>query len=168
METDRGAVLTVRAAARGLLDFSRADPRDIRWWRRSTAVVRSMHRDDGLAVVRAALDYQLAMLSNGGVTEETFRGARDGAYESFNDVVNIVQPWAANTTEELKKQGINELLAAYKETFGDPNDPEFQRKLAEGLAEWKRLSDRHQEETEEERINRLLLERDARSRGLRG
>ena len=127
-----------------------------------------MAQDEERLVVKAAYDFQRALMGNGSLTEDSFKKTQELAREAFNDFFNLIQPWAAKSTEDLKKQSIDNLIAMYKETFGDPNDPEFIRKIEEGVAESRRRRRyREDSETDEERVNRMLRERDEAARGLR-
>lgn len=127
-----------------------------------------MAQDEERLVVKAAYDFQLALMGNGALTEESFKKTQERAREAFNDFINLIQPWAAKSTEELKKQSIDNLIEMYKETFGDPDDPEFIRKIEEGVAESRRRRRNRQiSESDDERVNRMLRERDEAARGLR-
>jgi len=129
-----------------------------------------MAQDDDRLVVKAAYDFQLALMGNGSLTEDSFKKTQERARDSFNDIVNTVHPWAAKSAEELKRSSIDNLIETYKETFGisDLEDPEFLRKIEEGLeADRQRRRQRQIKESDEERVNRRLRERDEAARGLR-
>lgn len=129
-----------------------------------------MAQDDDRLVVKAAYDFQLALMGNGSLTEDSFKKTQERARDAFNDLVNTVHPWAAKSSEELKQNSIDNLIEMYKETFGvsDLNDPEFIRKIEEGIeADRQRRKKRQLKESDEDRLNRLLRERDETARGLR-
>jgi len=157
LETDRGAVLTVRAALRKVVDFSKARITDVNWWRKANLLIRRMADDDNLLVLRAAFDYQRSLVGNSGTTDESFKASQKAAQKLMKSLQSIVYPWdvARADTE------VNNLIDSYKKMIGDPDDPTFQRKLLHDLETQKSQEDAEKPETEDERINRLLAERDA-------
>lgn len=170
METDRGAVLTCRAAARRVVDYSQAQVLDIGWWRSTNAKVSAMARLDEIEGIKAAYDYQRSLVGNGGLTGDSFKEAQKTARDLFGKLVDALSPWASKNAESFKEQEINSLIDTYKKIIGDPNDPEFMAKLVHDLA----LQDQKRREvtvteSEEDRVDRLLKERDAyySKRGMR-
>lgn len=158
MESDRGAVLTVRAAARGVIDFSRARVRDVRWWRRSNAIIRAMDRDDEFDLVRAAFDLQRSLVGNSGLTDESFKQAQKTANEAFAQLQQIRRPWFDKA--KAKADAIAGMIAEYKKYIGDPDDPVFREKLLADAAAAEAAS-APPAESEDARIERLIRERDA-------
>lgn len=162
METDRGAVLTLRAAARGVVDFSQARVLDVRWWRRSNALIKAMAAEDDLVAVRAAFDLQRSLVGNGNLTKESFEECQKKVQALFGDVIDVLCPWAAKDGEAKKTGQVNELIDKYRTMVGDPNDPEYAKKLAHDLALIDAQEEEGPEESETARIDRLLKERDER------
>lgn len=160
METDRGAVLTLRAAARGIIDFSQARPLDVRWWRRTNVLMKAMAADDDLIAVRAAFDLQRSLVGNGSLTEKSFEGCQKSAKALFGDIIEVLYPWSAKDAEAKKQGQLNGMIDAYKKLVGDPDDPEFQKKLLHDLALQDAQAQEEPEESEGDRIDRLLKERD--------
>jgi len=122
-----------------------------------------MARDDELRGLRAAFDFQCALVGNGNLKEESFTDAQRRAKEVFNDILNTLNPWAAKSLEQVREDELNALIRLYHDTIGDPDDPELRAKWeANRLAcEAERREARKQKETEEERIDRLLRQREA-------
>lgn len=161
MEADRGAVLTIRAAARGVVDFSRARVRDVGWWRRTNALIRAMDRDDRLVLAKAAFDHQLSLVGNSALTDESFKKSQETARELYQEILNLAEPWAARSVADVKAATRSGLISAYKRLIGDPDDPAFRRKL---LADQERLKAGKVAaapvETQDQKIDRLMRERD--------
>ena len=159
MEADRGAVLTLRAAVRGVIDFAQARVRDVRWWRRANVLIKAMAAEDDLVAVRAAFDLQRSLVGNGSLTEKSFEGCQKAAKALFGDIVDVLYPWSARDAESRKQGQLDGMIDAYKKLVGDPDDPEFQKKLLHDLA---RMDAKEEEpgETEDARIDRLLRERE--------
>lgn len=160
METDRGAVLTCRAAARGAIDFTKANVRDLSWWRMTNAVISSMARTEEIVALQAAYAFQLALVGNSGLTEESFKNSQKTGKEIFQQIVDTQMPWAAVHTKGHKDREVNSLIDAYKQLIGDPNDPEFQKKLLHDMELQDKPPVAVPQESEEARIARLIEERD--------
>lgn len=116
-----------------------------------------MARSDELELLKAAFQFQLALVSNAQLTEESWKKARQHGLDLFNDMVALLRPWGP-ADHGLKKE-ISSLRERYKKLIGDPADPEFKKVIA---AEAKRMlstpADEH-EETGDERVDRLFRER---------
>lgn len=160
METDRGAVLTCRAAARGAIDFARANIRDLSWWRMSNAVISSMARTEEIVALQAAYDFQLALVGNSGLTEESFKAAQKTGKEIFQQIIDTQMPWAASDMKGQKDREVNSLIDAYKRLIGDPDDPEFQKKILHDMEMQAKPKVVEVVETDDQRIARLIEERD--------
>jgi hypothetical protein len=161
LETDRGAVLTVRACREGVIDFSQAQLRDVRWWRRANLLVGSMARDDDLEIVRALLRFHLALLGNTQLTEDSWKSSKKHALDLINEIVGLVQPWGARSSERRMTDEMANLRELYKREIGDLDDPAFMRDVIG--AEVERLERLSMEEagpeTAEERMERLGREK---------
>lgn len=160
MEADRGAVLTLRAAVRGVIDFTQARVHDVRWWRRANVLIKAMAAEDDLVAVRAAFDLQRSLVGNSGLTEKSFEGCQKAAKALFGDIVEVLYPWSAKDAEQKKAGEIGGLIDQYKRLVGDPDDPEFQKKLAHDLALQEAAAQEETPESDNDRIERLLRERD--------
>lgn len=160
MEADRGAVLTLRAAVRGVIDFSQARVHDVRWWRRANVLIRAMAAEDDLVAVRAAFDLQRSLVGNAGLTEKSFEGCQKKAQALFGDIVECLYPWSVKDAAARTEGQMGSLIDAYKKMVGDPDDPEFQKKLLHDLTTLEAEQAAEPAESESDRIDRLLRERD--------
>lgn len=160
MESDRGAVLTLRAASRGVIDFSKARVLDVSWWRRANALIRAMDSEDDLVAIRAAFDFQRSLVGNSGLTEQSFKDCQKSAKALLGELLNALHPWLA----KARPDEISGLVEKYKKLVGDPADPEFRKKLDHDLALLDAAdAEQAPAETEDQRIDRLIAERDARN-----
>lgn len=117
-----------------------------------------MHEGKEAEIVKTAYQFQCALVGNGNLTEESFKKAQARSKEVFNDLVNLHQPWAAKTTEEVQMEEYSKLIQTYKDTIGDPDDPAFMEALKAGLAARNLADEVVEEETEEQRVSRLMSE----------
>jgi len=149
-----------------MIDFSRAAIDDVAWWRRSNAMIRQMARDDEIAGLKSLFEFQCALVANGSLTKESFDTSQEAAKELYLEIIRAIQPWNQTDKKSTRSSQIEQLMDAYKKYVGDPDDPVFQAKLIK-----QRERQKAQEagliespvvmETEDERITRLIRERDA-------
>lgn len=165
METDRGAVLSIRAAAEGVIDFSAANVADVSWWRRTNVLIGAMTRRDELTVLQAALAHHCALAANASLTDESFKASQETLKFIANAIANAVRPWAARSTDEAFTDKVKSLTDLYRQLVGDPDDPAFMAKLVE---EYRTNEERRARatveavrETEEQRLDRLINTRNA-------
>ena len=163
MATDRGAVLTIRAAARGVIDFSKARPSDSQWWRRTTILLDAIGKDDDEKIFRDVYNFHLALVSNSGLTEESFKQEQEKAREVFYDLTGVLRPWDGLNSEERKAREFSDLRQEYVRRFGDPNDPVVAAKLQEDIRQMMEAREVQKAvEDDMDRITRLQNERQAR------
>jgi hypothetical protein len=159
LATDRGAVLTVRAQVRGVIDFHEARLLDPKWWKRVNILLTELERDYDLQMIQAAYRLHLAFLGNGQLTPESFESSQKRAKETFSDIIGVLYPWQGGSVEMRRKEN-QSLREAYKKLVGDPDDPEFKKIIAAEVARMTSTTvEEDTEETEYERINRLIGER---------
>ena len=159
MESDRGAVLTVRSAVRGVVDYSEVDLFDKSWWRRWRVLVTGMSELDTIDLLKPLFDYQLALVANSGLTEDSFKQAQESARDNFENIVGAMRPWEGRTKEERVESDIAQYKEDWKHFFGWELDDEEQvaeywekRKKAETQLEQK---SEQEAQAEEERAKRF-------------
>ena len=169
MESDRGAALTIRAASRGLIDFRQARLLDPDWWKYCRLIFQGIVWDDDRVLQDAIYRFHLSLVSNSGLTEESFAEAQKNAQNGFYDVVGLLRPWAGVSAAERQTQEVDTLKKAYEEAFGRSlDDPEFIKQEEEAVARWRadRAQQRDSFESEEDRVRRLRAESKERIRKL--
>ena len=160
METDRGAVLTVRAAVRGVIDFSKARLLDPHWWRRSSILIKAVGADDDERLLRDIFNFHLALVSNSGLTDESFAKEQSKARDAFYDITGAIRPWEGVSAEARKAKEIKDLRQQYIAVFGDPSDPVVAAKLHKDIAEMMEAREKLLAvESDMDRITRLKAER---------
>lgn len=97
-------------------------------------LVRAMHEFDTLDLLRTAHQHQCALISHGGLKEESFKDVQTQAKALFQDMMNIVQPWAQRNQDGALDDR-QTLIEEFKKRFGDPDDPEVQAKYAKQAKE---------------------------------
>ena len=84
-----------------------------------------MAREDDLEIIKSAFKFHLALVANPQLTDESWKASKKTAIELFNDVINVIHPWAAKSTTERKQEEFDKLHSLYKTMIGDLADPEF-------------------------------------------
>jgi hypothetical protein len=163
LENDRGAVLTVRAAARGLIDFRQAELLDPDWWRRYNIMIAGMSRDDDFDLQTKVMDFHLALVSNSGLTEDSFKSSQANARETFYDIIAVTRPWEMGSKDQRQEKLLNDSYDAYKAAFGeDLRDPEFKERNKADVAQWKldrELEEANSPDAIEAIVHRKITER---------
>jgi hypothetical protein len=167
LETDRNAVLIQRAFLRKVITSNDCEPDEAAWWRRTMPLVRSMHEFDTLSLLNAIHQHQCALISHGGLKEESFKDVQTQAKATFQDMMNIVQPWARKSQDAVADDR-QTVIDEFKARFGDPNDPAVQEKYSrlakEAMAKME-ITKRKAEE-DAQRIKEILT-KSRRTRGKR-
>lgn len=153
------------------MDFDRAEPQDIKWWRKVNYVLAAMQRDDELQLIRASFDFHLAHLSNPVFNQEQkdYLETKKRLEREFHELTNMLRPWASRTQEEIEKDSLQAVIQQYKGVFGDPNDP----KLLESIEKYTQYRQQRRrdrllglvDEAPEDRVTRLLRERARQRQG---
>lgn len=109
----------VRAAAAGVVDYTRADPKDINWRIRHQLLLREVQRQEQCKLIDLVYRKQLALISHGRLEHESFVAAQDGANKLLGQLQDEIFPWLATTTEtETQKDTISdadaELIKRYR------------------------------------------------------
>jgi len=126
-----------------------------------------MEAEDDMLVARMAFDLQRSLVGNSGLTEKSFASVQKTVKELFDDIVNLQYPWEAKEAVATQQSQLEGLIEKYKHLIGDPDDPEFANKLLEDYKRSLAPAETTAKETESQRIDRLLRERDAKYRSVR-
>lgn len=127
-------------------------------------IVSRMAEDDDLIGLKAAAAFQLALVGNGNLKDEDFKQAQERSKELFQEILNTLSPWDRMSLADIKNKEIQGLIDAYKAKFGDPDDPVVRHRLDEGLKRHYEQMAASPKESDEQRVERLVRERDAARR----
>jgi len=134
--SDRGAKLVVRAATRGIIDFSKARFYDPSWWLYLASIFDELEDEIDRDIERLLFQHQLALLSSGSLSSADFKLLQAGARKTFEDLSQSLQPWLRDLIEKTRQTEQNSLVEIYRREIGDMRDPEFNKKI---MDEVKRL-----------------------------
>jgi hypothetical protein len=112
----------IRAAARGAVDFCRADPDDRRFWNRLALILDELENDDRLELLRMHHDRYVNLLARGDLTAESMDRLRGGHERLMAAVGRRLFPWETDEKDDIRT-GTEQLRDRWVQAFGDPDDP---------------------------------------------
>jgi hypothetical protein len=122
------------AAVRGAVDFREARPHDPAWRRRVRLLKHGVRAEIDAAVYTALYRTQLALVSNGRLTDESFAKAQEGMRACCEALRQTYRPWEPDA-EGRKASQHADLRDAFVRLVGDPSDPVFMETQLRGLRE---------------------------------
>jgi hypothetical protein len=109
---------------------------DPAWWRYWRLMIRAYQVDDAYKLDLAAYQLILAQVANGSLSDESFGKVQDKALQAFAGLTNRLNPSAVSDMAAFRQAEHDELKRIYYEIYGDPNDPEVQRREAVARAQY--------------------------------
>lgn len=119
---ERTAALTVRAAARKLIDFSEADFNDKNWWRRRNLIFTALEDEHHLQFLQGNLQHCAGLLG-ARLEDKSFKQIQEASRDALQQTASLLFPWSIKTPEKVEGEDAEALTQLWTETFGDPNDP---------------------------------------------
>ncbi len=150
LEGDRAAILTLRAAAKGVIDFSRTDLHSPTWWKNWRYLTGVIDTEDRGELLCRAYEFQLALISNARLAEsDNFTAAQKRAKDIFYDLEGNLRPWLGRTKAERDVREKEQYREQWIAHFGfDPDDPEARHAWEEQLSRSVDDTQTRREETE--------------------
>lgn len=122
-------------------------------------MIQAMEAEDDRIASQGLLQFYLAHVSNGSLLEESFKAMAESAKQEVLHLMELLRPWTASTTSA--EQMLQAVTDTYRKLVGDPNDPAFMDEIREGVRKHEALQKEALfRETDEQRITRLISERD--------
>jgi hypothetical protein len=118
LERDRAAVLTLRAAVQGVVDYRKADPHNPIWWKHWRYLVKAMDEKAHETLLHHALEFQLALVSNSRISSDDFTKVQREAKELFGDIEGSLRPWLGRTKQDRQTRDVEDFRAMWKEAAG--------------------------------------------------
>lgn len=118
----------VQAAARGVVDFTQARPLDRRWYRKLFWLLDQVEEDNLRAIFLSRQGRDQALLARAQTTEtaQACLERLEQNQQLFRDHLFLYLQTAGSSTDTST---IQRLRQQWQEHFGDPNDPEVQKKI---------------------------------------
>jgi hypothetical protein len=127
----------VQAAAAGVLDFGRADPRDPKWWRQLRLIVNQLEQEKLKEYHRLYNDRVVAMLSRTDLTREGAERLLEESDKRIDNIAKLLFPWIDLDRESVRQEEAQKLRSTWESWFGKLDDPDTQRRIRE-TADWLR------------------------------
>jgi len=127
----------LRAAVRGILDCSQADLLSVEWWRAWRLKLEGLRREDDLVGAQAALQYHLSLVSNSGLTEESFAAAQERCRSLLHRIYGKLRPWEGLNEDEHDARYRDRLVEEHRRRFGDRSSPEAREQIRRDVERWK-------------------------------
>lgn len=121
----------VRAAARGVIDFRRADFRDPNWWLRRKVLIEEMERWDEFELWKLITQRHLGLI-HGRVSDQAFSELQKGASQAILAAIACLRPWDRPDLQKLGHDA-EQLREAYVREIGDPRDPELIQRILDAM-----------------------------------
>jgi DNA-binding MarR family transcriptional regulator len=125
----------VQAAAAGVVDFGRADPRSPKWWRYLRLILDQLEQKNLKEYHRLYNDRVVAILSRTDLTRESAERMLEESDSRIDSIAKVLFPWIELDRESVRKDEIQKLRAAWEDRFGKLDDPETQRRIR-NTVEW--------------------------------
>lgn len=118
LERDRAAVLTLRAAVQGVVDYRKVDLHNPIWWKHWRYLVKAMDEKAHETLLHHALEFQLALVSNSRISSDDFTKVQREAKELFSDIEGSLRPWLGRNKQDRQTRDAEDFRAMWKETAG--------------------------------------------------
>jgi len=123
LERDRAAVLTLRSAVRGVIDYRHAELHNPMWWKRWRYLIQAMEDESYETLLQTAYKFQLALVSNSKISSEDFSKVQKSAKELFSDIEGHLRPWLVHERALQQKDQYATFKEQWKQAVGfDPSD----------------------------------------------
>jgi len=122
--------MMVRAAASGMIDFSKFDPWDNWWWKKLSWIMSELADQQGREVTLAQHNHWITMCSHGGLTEDSFEDCKASASQAYTRLLQLTYPWNAHKIgADGTRTAREDAVATYHKIFGNPGEPRYEEML---------------------------------------
>ena len=113
------------AAVKGTVDFRDARVLDTAWWRRLKLLLGGVQREYDAEILTALFNYDLALVANSGLSEDSFKAVQKSAKDAFEKLHAVYRPWLDFDEYAVRMSEAEQHREAYKALIGDLEDPEY-------------------------------------------
>ena len=153
--------MLTRAAARKLIDFSKARFDDVGWWRKLNIILRELEREQDKETNELAYQQHQVMLSlilsDTSKFSNLLKDSMEALQASYRNCLTSIRPWI--NFEQIQERSREDLAELYKQNLGDPNDPVYKAQIDAMLKEFQQRSAKVKHEAaQQEEKQRAILE----------
>jgi len=127
LDSDRGAILTVKSAALGIIDYREADILDRGWWRKWRMLVGEVATKDNAELLRDLYTYHLALVANSGLSEDSFKSVQESARTNLEQLIAVKRPWEEAEKTDIISSEVSQFKEDFKRFFDIDLDDEEQK-----------------------------------------
>lgn len=143
-----------------MIDYRKARILDSKWWRHLRVCSEALERQGRATLLSAALQHHLALVSNSGLTEESFEKSQEAAKEGYYNLVGAVRPWEGRSYVERQQQEAKSWRQRYIDSTGaDPCDPKFKEWEAQKIAAWQAKCAKKRDNDPEKKVLQRLRDK---------
>ena len=137
MDGDQVASRLVGMAADGIVDFSKAELLDRRWKLKLLWMCKSYQSKKQIEMLGLRLNQTIGVFNPSSV--ELFKSMFKRSDNLVDLITELAMPWLDRDLKPKKDYNeYQELIDAYKQRFGDMNDPVWRKKVEEALVFFKK------------------------------
>lgn len=132
----------VRASVTGAIDFAAADLNDKYWWRKLRWTLASLEQEENFQLDECQHRHWVTIFANSSLDDESFATAKANAQHYLTKLISIRYPEFAAQLQQASHEGTRDgALEAYRERFGYPGDPRYEKMLQDTLESFRALAD---------------------------
>jgi len=107
-----------------VIDYREADILDRGWWRRWRILLNEMTSQADKELLEQLYSYHLALISNSGLTEDSFKSTQKSARDNFEELMASARPWTGRSIDERLGPERDQIKEDWEYFFGwDMDDP---------------------------------------------
>lgn len=123
----------VRAATRGVLDFTRTDPLNPRWWQRTQWILDELQQQTYRESLKMQHAHWCSIAIATAAAGHSATEALNAATETISSYIASLSHQPAKAAEASETTPAQDLAERYREIFGSPGDPAYEQRVEEWL-----------------------------------
>lgn len=132
----------VQASCEGMLDYSKADLLDPKWWTKFWLTLAYLERQTDAKIEEHKFQFNLAVLDYN-TADNAFDTHWRRAEQSRNRLISSIAPWATSGAKSAAESAA-EMRNRWIDKWGDPAAPETKAKVQEIIDYWESTRKRKQ------------------------
>lgn len=132
----------VRAAVTGALNFAAADLNDRYWWRRLRWTLYSLQKEEDFELDACQHRHWVTIFANSSLDDDGFAMAKTNAQHFLTKLLSARYPEYAELLQQAAHSSTRDgALEDYRERFGYPGDPRYEKMLQDTLEAFRALAE---------------------------
>lgn len=145
--------MTLKAAARNLIDFSKSNVRDHGWWLKWRYLIRSLNQEETEELLGRLYDLRLSLISNPKLNIES---QHKETLKLYHTIKSLKQPWAEELEKQYQQSESDQFALQWEKLTGwNPKDKQAVEKWSEEVRNATRGKQEEREKQAQEEQARL-------------